>query len=212
MSLNIILASTSPYRLQLLRDIGLEVQAEGSLVDEKSIVADTPVHTAIARAKAKAFDVYARFPHSIVIGADQVCYLQNDIMGKPESEAQWLSRLQQMREQPHYLSTAVVLCYPSRYSIPSMPSEAIPENHRCFVETTKVFFRRDLSDDVLRQYVQIGEAKNCAGGYMMEKQGAWLIEKIEGDWQNVIGLPIFPLTKHLRELGIPFFHGGCNGN
>ena len=205
MSLNIILASTSPYRLQLLQDIGLQVQAEGALVDEKSIVADSPVNTAIARAKAKAMDVYSRFPNSLVIGADQVCYLQEDIMGKPESEEQWLYRLQQMREEPHYLSTAVVLCYPSAIAN-SVQREEHNEDFCCFVETTKVYFRGDLSDDVLRQYVKIGEAKNCAGGYMMEKQGAWLIEKIEGDWQNVIGLPIFPLTKHLRALGIPFFH------
>ena len=77
-----------------------------------------------------------------------------------------------------------------------------------FVETTKSILSSDLSDDDLRAYVDIGEARQCAGGYMMERRGAWLIEKIEGDWQNVIGLPIFPLLKHLKALGFPIFGVG----
>ena len=54
---------------------------------------------------------------------------------------------------------------------------------------------------MLRDYVQTAEAAGCAGGYMMEGKGAWLIERIEGDWQNVIGLPIFPLLPRLKRLG-----------
>ena len=122
------------------------------------------------------------------------------VMDKPKSSTEWLSRLQTMRGRSHKLSTAVCL----------MGRGASDEDNvlREFVETTRVYFRSDLKDDALQAYVDFGEARNCAGGYMMEQRGAWLIEKIEGDWQNVIGLPIFPLLAHLKELGCPIFGMG----
>ena len=70
-----------------------------------------------------------------------------------------------------------------------------------FSEHTKIFFR-ELLESEIDNYVDIGEAKKCAGGYMIEGVGASLIDRIEGDYQNVIGLPIFRLLRELRELGV----------
>jgi septum formation protein len=70
-----------------------------------------------------------------------------------------------------------------------------------FVEHSRVRLRADLEDAELLAYVRLGEARGCAGGYMVERRGAWLIEDVEGDWQNVIGLPIFPLVTRLRARG-----------
>ena len=95
-----------------------------------------------------------------------------------------------MRGRTHHLTTAV--------SLVSLEHQI----HRKFYETTNIVFRGDLTDAELRAYVENGEAKRCAGGYMMERKGAWMIERIEGDWQNVIGLPIFPLLTELRDLNI----------
>ena len=198
--MKLMLASSSPYRQGLLRDVGLNVLAVGANVDEYSIVGKTPIETAQKRARAKAKSVSMLHPDYIVIGADQVCYIDDVVMDKPKSSTEWLSRLQAMRGRSHKLSTAVCL----------MGRGASDEDNvlREFVETTRVYFRSDLKDDALQAYVDFGEARNCAGGYMMEQRGAWLIEKIEGDWQNVIGLPIFPLLAHLKELGCPIFGMG----
>lgn len=191
----IILASSSKWRCKLLVDIGLEVQAVPPQVEEEEILGDSPIETAILRAEAKAEEVFARYPDSWVIGADQVCHFLGQTIGKPQSEEKWLRRLLEMRGREHHLTTAV--------------SILSKEGTRTFYETTKVWFRADIPQDILQRYIEIGEAKNCAGGYMMEGRGAWLIEKIEGDWQNVIGLPIFPLTKHLRDMGWSFFGENC---
>ena len=195
--MKLMLASSSPYRQALLRDVGLNVSAVGANVDEYAIVGRDPIETAEKRARAKASSVLIQHPDHIVIGADQVCYIDDIVMDKPKSSEEWLSRLQTMRGRSHKLSTAVCL----------MSCGATEEYNILieFVETTQVYFRSDLSDADLRTYVEIGEARKCAGGYMMEQRGAWLIEKIEGDWQNVIGLPIFPLLGHLKSIGCPVF-------
>lgn len=187
----IILASSSRWRCKLLTDIGLQVQAIAPEVEEEQIWGESPIETAALRGRAKAEEVFSRHPDAWVIGADQVCHFQGQTIGKPQSEESWLKRLQEMRGRRHYLTTAV-----------SIISE---QETRDFYETTTVWFRADIPLSALQRYIEIGEAKNCAGGYMMESRGAWLIEKIEGDWQNVIGLPIFPLTRHLREMGWSFF-------
>lgn len=196
-TMKLILASSSPYRQALLRDVGLNVSAVGARIDEYSIVGQTPIETAQRRAQAKAKAVFENHPDHIVIGADQVCYIDDVVMDKPKSSAEWFSRLQAMRGRSHKLSTAVCLMGRGATEDDSILT--------AFVETTQVHFRSDLSDTDLQAYVEIGEARNCAGGYMMEQRGAWLIEKIEGDWQNVIGLPIFPLLGHLKTLGCPVF-------
>jgi septum formation protein len=70
-----------------------------------------------------------------------------------------------------------------------------------FAVDTRVSFRGDLSDDEIEDYIASGEGRACAGGYMAEKRGAWLVETIEGDWHNVIGLPLLPLLARLRVRG-----------
>ena len=195
--MQVILASSSIHRLQLLHDVGVMAIAVAADIDESSIIGDTPIDTAILRARQKTDAVHQLNENSMVIGADQVCYLGGILMGKPTSEAEWFDRLRLLRGKDHLLSTAVCIAIADS-------SERLE-----FVETTRIRFRGSLTDEELRGYVKLGEAKYCAGGYMMEKRGAWLIESIQGDWQNVIGLPIFPLLKHLKELGVPCF-GGAN--
>ena len=195
--MKLMLASSSPYRQALLRDVGIDVLTMGANIDEYSILGETPVETAQKRAMAKAMDVAQKNIEHVVIGADQVCYLDDIVMDKPKSNEEWLKRLKMMRGRSHNLSTAVCIVKHNAAGEPMVLTE--------FVETTSVYFRANLSDADLQAYVELGEAKKCAGGYMMEQRGAWLIEKIEGDWQNVIGLPIFPLLEELKRLGCPIF-------
>ena len=191
--MKVLLASSSTWRKQLLESTGIAVNCASPDVDERLIVGGTPVQTAALRAKAKALWVWSNFAESnvLVIGADQVCHLDGQCFGKPESPQQWFERLKRFRGRTHTLSTGVFLKH--------------SQGEESFVCHTKVTFRRHLSDQQLWDYVHDGEAAGCAGGYMMEGRGAWLIESIEGDWQNVIGLPIFPLLPRLQQLGVAPF-------
>jgi septum formation protein len=208
----LILASTSPWRLGMLRDAGIPVEGVAPPFDEYSIGHDHPstlkaaqlppgqmgiargrlaarraVGLAIARAEAKAHSVATIRPEAWVIGADQVCWMDDQIFEKPKSPEEHLRHLVALRGRKHQLSTAVHLF--------------TPKGPRSFVEHTGIEMRADLSDAELSAYVRSGEGSGCAGGYQVEARGALLMEAIHGDWHNVIGLPLFRLISLLRKEG-----------
>lgn len=183
----IVLASTSRWRLQLLAEAGIVAEAADPEVEESVLVGKNPIDTAKIRAKAKAEAVHQHFPDSLVIGADQVIDLDGVAIGKPVDADQWFSRLRSMRGRSHQLTTAIAL--------------ADSAGVEAFEVTTTVKFRSDLEDQELRDYISHGEAKGCAGGYMIERKGAWLVDSMDGDWLNVIGLPVLALVGRLRARG-----------
>ena len=183
----LILASSSPWRLAALRDAGIPCETVPPAVDEHTIINEDPVAMAVARAEAKALDVARRWPDALVVGADQVAHLAGESFGKPRDTDDWRARLRSLRGRVHLLSTGVALA----------EGEAV----ETFTVTTAVRFRADLSDEEIEAYIRSGEGAGCAGGYQVERRGAWLIEAIDGDWWNVIGLPILPLIGRLRARG-----------
>jgi len=183
----IVLASTSRWRLQILNDAGIVADATDPNVDESTVMGDGPVETARLRAIAKASAVSRERPNALVIGADQVIYLDGETIGKPRDAHDWRHRLVAMRGRDHKLTTAVAI-------IEDGEIEA-------FEVTTVVRFRSDLTDGEIDRYIQHGEAAGCAGGYMVERRGAWLIEEIRGDWLNVVGMPVLALVGRLRARG-----------
>lgn len=184
----LVLASASAWRLGLLSAAGLDARAVPAPIDEHAIQRADPVELAQARALAKARAVAALCPGSWVVGADQVVHLDGASIGKPRDPIDWLGRLRALRGRPHALTTAVALVDPDG-------------GVEAFEEHSRVRFRDDLSDDDLLAYVTFGEAAGCAGGYMVEGRGAWLIAGVEGDWSNVVGLPVFSLISRLRARG-----------
>ena len=182
-----ILASTRRWGLQLLVDAGINAVPEDPEIDESVYTGSTPVETARLRAIAKACAVAERRPGATVVGADQVIHLDGEAIGKPRGPEDWLARLQSMRGRDHLLTTAVAI--------------VDGEGMEVFEVTTVVAFRSDLEDDELRAYIANGEASGCAGGYMVERRGAWLVESIDGDWLNVVGLPVLELVSRLRSRG-----------
>lgn len=183
----LLLASGSPWRLSLLLDAGIACEAMSPEVDEGGITAPEPRALALARATAKALDVARRAPGALVVGADQVAHLDGEPFGKPRDPEDWLRRLRALRGRAHTLSTGVAL----------VEGDAVES----FIVDSVVRFRADLGDDELLAYIAQGEARGCAGGYMVERRGAWLLESIEGDWWNVVGLPLLPLLDRLRARG-----------
>ena len=185
---DIVLASASPWRRAMLSAAGVRCVATESSVDEQAVVGSGPIDTARLRALAKARDVARSHPSALVIGADQVVHLDGETIGKPACDDDWMRRLRAFRGRTHDLSTAVALVEPGR------PDEL-------FSVHTRVRFRADATDDELAAYVAHGEARGCAGGYMVEQRGVWLVEAVDGDWTNVVGLPVFELVTRLRARG-----------
>ncbi|MAY82113.1 MAG: septum formation protein Maf [Deltaproteobacteria bacterium] len=183
----LILASTSTWRRQLLLDAGIRCETAEPDVVESEIVGKTPIETARLRAEAKAQAIDRPDSGTIVVGADQVIDLDGQTIGKPSNDVVWKERLIALRGRTHDLTTAV----------------ALVDDHgtEVFHVTTKVRFRDDISDTELDLYIASGEAKGCAGGYMVERTGSWLVESIEGDWLNVLGLPVLDLIGRLRKRG-----------
>ena len=172
----------------MLRDAGIEAEGLAPDVDESTIAGAIPEETARHRAVAKAVEVSKRHPDGLVVGADQIAHLDGEAFGKPTSTDDWRQRLQTLRGRTHTLTTAVAIA----------EAGALADS---FVVDTRVSIRGDLSDEEIEDYIASGEGRACAGGYMAEKRGAWLVETIEGDWQNVIGLPLYPLLARLRARG-----------
>ncbi len=187
MAAPLVLASTSPWRAQILADVGIACAVVPPGFDEDAVVGSDPVDLAVRRAAGKAWAVARGRPDAWVAGADQVAHLDGEAFGKPRDPDDHRRRLRQLRGRTHHLTTAV-----------SLVVDAV--EHR-LVTHTGIVFRGDLEDAELDAYVASGDGSGCAGGYRAEGPGGVLIAAIEGDWFNVIGLPVFPLVSLLRSLG-----------
>lgn len=189
----LVLASTSPARRALLRDAGLQAEALAPGVDE-DVPAGLPVFdVASLLARRKAGAVAARRPDAWVIGADQVAFAPDSPdqgFGKPRDRADGLARLASLRGKAHCLTTGLCLRGPGFVDVA--------------VVTSTLWMRADVTDDELAAYVRTGEGDGCAGGYAVEARGSFLFDRVEGDWNNVIGLPVFRLFDLLRARGWRF--------
>ena len=154
-------------------------------MDESRILDPDPVRLAHLRAAAKAAAVVV--PDAIVIGADQVAHLGPEVFGKPKDPLDHGVRLRQLRGQTHTLTTAVAIAHAGAV--------------RTLACQTRLRFRADVSDAEIDAYVATGEGSGCAGGYAAEGLGAQLIEQIDGDFFNVLGLPLLDVLGALRALG-----------
>jgi septum formation protein len=187
----LILASTSPWRRQLLESAGLNFRCVAPGIDERSVTMDDPVALVKELALQKASAVSARHPKAWVLGADQMLFDKDGVFGKPENPADHFERLQAMRGQAHTLVTGYCV-------IPGAGPAVIG------VEHTELWVRPDLEDSELLAYVNSGEGSQCAGGYAIEGLGSFLFSRYEGDYTNILGLPIFRLMDVLRTSGWRF--------
>lgn len=183
----LILASTSPWRRQILENCGINVHAIPSDVDESRCGERDPLVHAATLARWKAQAVARNVPDGVVLGADQVMWDGHEVFGKPKDAEAHFSMLWSMRGKDHWLYTAFCI----------IQGEIMEEG----VSRTRLRVRQDLSEGELRAYVQTEEGRYCAGGYAIEKHGGWLFEETEGDWFNIIGLPLFDVLSCLRRMG-----------
>jgi septum formation protein len=187
--MRLILASTSPRRAQILRDAGLAFSIISSAVDETPIPGEAPGELVLRLANAKAELVAARsVGPAIVVAADTVVVLEEQIFGKPRSTDDARHMLERLSGRTHSVVTAVSLI-----RLPDV-------EQRAFVETTLVHFDR-LSANEITRYLATEEPHDKAGAYAIQGRAGRYIPRIEGCYYNVVGLPLARLLSELQELG-----------
>lgn len=192
----LILASTSPFRKQLLQDAGLTFDTAKPAVDERAAEAPlldsgaTPADVASVLAEAKALDVSERNPGALVIGCDQTLSLGEELLHKPEDMEQARRRLLALSGKTHELNSAVVLVKNG-------------ETLWRYVGVAHLTMRRLDPGFVGRHLAVVGDkALTSVGGYQVDDAGIQLFDKIDGDYFTVIGLPLIELLGELRRLGV----------
>lgn len=179
-----VLASASPRRLELLRQIGVDVEVIVSDVDE-NLSEDIPARELVEKlARVKAQEVAKRVPRGLIIGADTVVVADNNILGKPRDYNHAVEMLQLLNGRAHSVITGVAIIETPSYGTISA------------FEETRVLFRK-LTDEEIHAYVKTNEPIDKAGSYGIQGIGALLVEKIEGDYFNVVGLPLQRLNNML---------------
>jgi len=182
----LVLASASPRRRELLAALGLPVRVVPSGVDEGALPGRTPLAVAEHWARAKAEAVAAREPRSIVLAADTVVDLDGTALGKPRDDAEAAEMLRRLSGRTHAVHTAYVLV------------DGATRSARA--STTHVRFHA-LAADEIAAYVATGDGRDKAGAYGIQGRGATLVEAIAGDFYTVMGFPIALFARDLRAFG-----------
>lgn len=184
--MNLILASKSERRRQLLAETGVEFKVVCADADELST--GYPRSIALLNAIAKANAVAGDYPLDLIIGADTVIEFENRVIGKPADRADAFNIIKSLSGKTHYVVTAI--CLINRF-----------RNIECiFSEITRVFFR-PLTDAVINNYLDQVHVLDKAGAYAIQECGDMIIEKIEGPMDNVVGLPGAKLKTALAACG-----------
>lgn len=191
----IILASASPRRRELLSLICPEFEVWPSDFDESGLSTGTPPAEYVQiSASHKAQAVAKGLKDAIVIGADTIVVISGRILGKPVDEADAHDMLRLLSGKTHQVYTGI--------SVISANNGEAPEANG--VESTDVAFRQ-LTDQMIERYIATREPMDKAGAYAIQGKGSVLIEKINGCFFNVVGLPVYRLSRLLEELGLEPF-------
>lgn len=182
----IVLASSSPRRAQLLAMLDLRFEIEPADIDERYTPGEEPAAHAERLAREKAMAIAREQRDSLVIGSDTVVVLDEEVLGKPRNAAEAVRMLLRLQGREHTVATGIAVAHRSEV--------------RSDVEEVRVRFRA-FDAERARAYVSTGEPMDKAGAYGIQGYGAALIERIEGDYFAVMGLPIARLLKMLESLG-----------
>ena len=186
----IVLATSSPRRIDLLTRSGIPFRAMASGVDERPPRPLGPLRYVTWAAAAKAEAVAAKAPGRVVVAADTEVVLQGRIFGKPADRAQAVAFLRALSGRTHQVYTAI-------HVIDGRTHRRVQGISRTHVTL------RDLSPAEIAAYVRTGEAQDKAGAYAIQGKGRRLITSIRGPYDNVVGMPMRLLTRLLGQCGIP---------
>ena len=186
----IVLASASPRRSELLRMLGFsDLIVHPAVGEEHPQKGLSPEETVKALSRNKAQEVAAFFHgEALIVAADTIVWLDGEILGKPHSEEHAFEMLRKLSGRDHEVYTGVTL----------LDSDGL----LCEAECSRVHFR-PLSDKEIRAYIATGEPMDKAGAYGAQGIGALFVRAIEGDFFNVMGLPVCRLGQMLAKKGVP---------
>lgn len=186
--MDIVLASASPRRREILNIFNLEFKVEPSDIDE-CINIDDPCDLVESLAYNKALDISKRRPDSLIIGADTIVYFDKKVLGKPKSKDEAYEMLKSLSGNVHSVITGISLvCEDENIAL---------KDH----EITKVYFKK-LTDDEIWSYIDTGEPLDKAGAYGIQGIASVFVEKIEGCYFNVVGLPTNKLYNLLGRIEV----------
>ena len=187
--MRVILASTSPRRRELLALLGVAFDVVPPACEEVRSPELAPRDQAQQFALDKARSIADRYPADLVLGGDTVIDVDETLLGKPHDLNQAATMLRQLQGRDHQVHTGLALIrHKTRLSV-------------AMVETARVRMK-PCPDEELRNYLKTKESLGKAGGYSIQGEGARLIEKIEGDYPTVVGLPLRQVATLLAQQGI----------
>ena len=184
--MKLILASKSPRRIELLKQIHPEFSVEPAKGEEIVPAGATPAETVMALAKAKAEEIAASHPDDLVIGSDTIVAVDNQILGKPKSHEHCVEMIRSLSGRRHQVYTGVAL--------------ALHGQTECFYDVTEVEFY-PLTEEEILWYAALEEPYDKAGGYGIQGWAARHITGIDGCFYNVMGFPVRTVYAMLQALG-----------
>jgi septum formation protein len=186
----IVLASASPRRQELLRNAGIRFVVQPADINETPLAGESPRDCAERLARGKALAVFRARPRDYVLGADTIVVIDGAILGKPRDADDAARMLRLLSGRTHAVITGVCVVGPVASKGGALSAS----------ETTLVTFC-ELSDEEIRDYVGTGEPMDKAGAYGIQGIASRWIPRIEGEYSNVVGLPVALVYRMLRERG-----------
>ncbi len=186
----LVLASGSPRRQRLLSGLGLDFVVRPSESQETvPRPGESPLEYAKLNSRLKALDVAQRYPHAVSLGADTIVALDGEILGKPRDENDAFNMLSRLVGRSHEVITSCCMVWPEKQITVEFSASSL-------------VWLAEQDPDVLRAYVATGEPLDKAGSYAVQGVGAFMVERIEGSYSNVVGLPVDKVIKYLMELEV----------
>jgi septum formation protein len=184
-----ILASNSPRRSYLLQQAGLQFDVIPSNFDESRVAFLDPEQYVRALSNAKAENIAEKYPDRWVIGADTIVLIDGKVLGKPKDKQAAQAMLERLSGQTHQVYTGFTICCIDR------------RKHFSDVVITDVTFKK-LTSDEIKWYTNTDEPFDKAGAYAIQGLGTFLVERINGSYTNVVGLPVCEVIAHLIREGV----------
>jgi septum formation protein len=185
----LILASASPRRKQLLKQLGLQFTTYPSEIEERLTPGLPPQKQVEALSQQKALAVAPQFKNALILAADTMVAVGNKVIGKPTDEADARRMLKNFSGKQHSIVTGFTLLDTQTYKMVTQSTE------------TKIWFR-EMTDKEVAAFVKREKPLDKAGAYAIHELAAVFIKKIEGDYMGAIGLSVFLLAKELKKFGI----------
>jgi len=194
--MNIILASASPRRKEILENANVKFDVVKSTIDEVILDQELPSQVVMRLAFEKCMDIASKNKNDLVIGADTIVVLDDIILGKPKDKEDATSMIKKLSGKTHQVITGI-----------SLVNLSVNKKIIDYVVSNVKF--KDLSEEDIKDYIQTNESLDKAGSYGIQGYGAILVEEIQGDYFNIVGLPISRLSDLLKKhFSINLFYGG----